>query len=318
MLLLAPWSSASAAEVLRVPADYGTIQEAVNAASAGDQIRVSLGMWCGATVNKTLDLFGEGGATIIGCSSSPSLSVSLRMGFFLPDGSASGTTIRHFVFDGNGISNTNFDPLSFAVFARDAHNVVVEQNRILGTVQAITNTSGSGWTVNHNVIEGLTLFDCSFRCGGGDGIVFQERKTAVSRQTDNVAMFNVISGAVPDNFSVFSMAGILVLGGQDGTVVQANRIAIPNNTTASAEGQAIVVSDACCGIPSAFSTAINSVIVKNDGRDSEFAVVITKDGGGGNGNSVGTTLRGNFGINDINEISGAVTNRSIRTLVEFP
>jgi hypothetical protein len=25
-------------------------------------------------------------------------------------------------------------------------------------VQAITNTSGSGWTVNHNVIEDLTLF----------------------------------------------------------------------------------------------------------------------------------------------------------------
>ena len=94
------------------------------------------------------------------------------------------------------------------------------------------------------------------------------------RQTDNTAMFNEISGVIPDNFDIFSMAGILVLGGQDGSIIQKNRVAIPDNTTSLAEGQAIVVTDTCCGLNQAFSTAINSTIVKNDGRDSEFSVVV--------------------------------------------
>ena len=310
-------STLGAAKPVKVPRDYPDIQTAVNAATPGDQILVGPGRWCGATIDKTVDLLAQGGATIIGCSSSPALAGVLRIGFFLPGSGASGTTIRHFVFDGHGISNADLDPLSFAIFAREADDVIVEQNRILGTVQAITNTSGSGWTVAHNNIEDLTLFDCVGFCGGGDGIVFQERNTAGPRQTDNMAIFNQIDGAVPDNFDVFSMAGILVLGGQEGTVLQKNRIAIPDNPTSAAEGQAIVVTDVCCGIPTPFSTAIDSVIVKNDGRGSEFAVVITLDSGGGVGNSVGTTLRGNFGRNDINGASSLVQSRSIKTLIEF-
>ncbi len=308
------------AETLRVPADFATIQDAVNFASAGDQIRVGPGEWCGATVTKKVDLFGEGGATIIGCSTSPKLIGVLRIGFSLPNSDASGTTIRNFVFDGQGTSNANLYPLSFAVFARGASNVIVEQNTILGTIQAITNTEGSGWTVNHNKIVDLSLLACepSGRCGGGIGIVFQDRNLVGPRQTDNTAMFNNISGVIPDNFDVFSMAGILVLGAQDGSIIQKNRIAIPDNSTSLAEGQAIVVTDTCCGDPTPFSTAINSTIAKNDGRGSEFSVVITLDGGGGTGNTVGTVLRGNFGVNDINAAIAEVSNRSIKTLVEFP
>jgi hypothetical protein len=316
--LAVPNANVTATDVLapeqsihRVPEDFPTIQDAVNAASSSDQIRVGPGQWCGATITKQLDLRGEGSATLIGCSTGPSISGTLRIGFFLPDSGASGTTIRHFVFDGRGISTANFDPLSFAVFARGASNVVVEQNRILGTVQGITNTAGSGWAVAHNVIEGLTLFDCNAGpCGGGVGIVFQDRNLAGPRQTDNVAVFNVIDGAEPPNFDIFTMAGILILGGQDGATVQANRITIPN-------GEAIEVSDACCGSPAGFITAINSVIVKNDGRGSEFAIVITLDAGGGMGNTEGTVLRGNFGTNSINNVSSVVTNRSSKTLIEF-
>ena len=85
-----------------------------------------------------------------------------------------------------------------------------------------------------------------------------------------------------------------------------------------AEGQAIVVTDVCCGLPTPFSTAINSTIVKNDGRRSQFALVITLDSGGGTGNTAGTTLRGNFGVNDINAAISEVSNRSIKTLIQFP
>jgi hypothetical protein len=61
---VAPVSFAQA--TIRVPQDFPTIQLAVNAASAGDTIRVGPGRWCGARITKTLNLVGEG-ATIMGC-----------------------------------------------------------------------------------------------------------------------------------------------------------------------------------------------------------------------------------------------------------
>lgn len=319
-LLLAGVAAAPArAGTLQVPQDYPTIQDAVAAAEAGDQVRVGPGQWCGAVITKPLDLFGEGGATIVGCPApAPNLFGLLRIGFFLPDGSASGTTIRHFVFDGQGVSNANLDPLAFAVFARDASDVIVQQNTVLGTVQAITNTRGSGWTVSHNDILGLTVLTCDGFCGGGDAIVFQQRTPAGPRTHDNSATFNVITGTVPDTLTEFSMVGVLVFG-QDGMVVKNNQISIKKNpaSTATAPGQAILVSDVCCGAFT-FLTSVNSVIVNNDGRGSDYAVVITKDAGGGNGNSAGTTLRGNFGLNDINSAASTVSNRSAKTLIEFP
>ena len=220
----------------------------------------------------------------------------------------------------NQLGSSNFDPLSFAVFARDADDVIIEHNHVVGTVQSFTNTGGSGWTVNYNAIEELTVFTCDgeVTCGGGDGIVFQERDLNDPRRTDNTAMFNDISGAVPPNLQLFSMVGIIVLGGEDGTVIQKNRIAIAGHPDAAGEGQGIRVSDVCCGLPDEFLTAINSVIVKNDGRDSELSVVIDLDSGGGTGNSEGTILRGNFGINEINGNAANVMSRSIQTLIEFP
>lgn len=301
---------------LRVPQDFATIQAAVDAAAPGDQVRVGPGQWCGAVFSKRIDLVGEGGATIVGC---PTVIVTagLRAGFFMPDGGASGTTIRHFTFDGRGVSNTNLDPLAFAVFARNANGIVVEQNTVLGTVQAITNTAGSGWTVSHNDILGLSVFTCDGFCGGGDAIVFQQRTPTDPRATDNTATFNVVTGTIPDNLDDFSMTGVFLIG-QDGSVIKNNRISIPDNPVAGGDGYGIEISDTCCGLGVSLLTTINSVVVNNDGRGSEYAVVIDRDAGGGTGNSVGTTLRGNFGVNDINGSAGVVRNRSIHTFVEFP
>jgi len=131
-------------------------------------------------------------------------------------------------------------------------------------------------------------------------------------------MFNTIHGAIPDNLSLFDMAGIILFG-QDGAVVKNNRIALPDNPSAGGDGDAILVADSCCGSGSSFLTTINSVIVNNDGRDSEFSVVIVEDSGGGTGNTAGTTLRGNFGVNVINGGGPEdVRNRSVHTLSEFP
>ena len=303
------------AATIRVPQDAATIQAAVDAAANGDEVRVGPGSWCGATVTKPLDLVGDGRATIVGCAS-PALFGLLRIGFFLPTTAASGTTIRNFVFDGRGTSNTNLDPLAFAVFARDADQIAVQGNAIFGTIQAITDTRGDGWLVTHNVIDGLSALTCDGFCGGGDGIVFQER-TGVSRGRGNTAMFNVITGFIPNGLDEFAMTGILALN-QDGVRIANNRIAIPHNPAALAAGEAIEINDHCCGVPVSYLTTINAEITNNDGRSSDFVLVIENDALGGDGNSEGARLRGNLGENDINGVSSSIRNRSVKTLAIYP
>lgn len=303
------------AAVIRVPQQAATVQDAVDAASPGDQIRVGPGQWCGATITTPVNLIAEGQATIVGCPA-PALFGVLRAGFFLPNGAASGTTIRNFTFDGRGTSNSNLDPLAFAVFARDADNVVVEGNTVLGTIQPITDTRGDGWVVTHNSIVDYSALTCDGFCGGGDAIVFQER-TGVSRGRNNSATFNVITGRIPDTLNEFSLTGILALN-QDGTQITNNRISIAGNPLAAGTGEAIVITDHCCGVPVGYLTSINSYIVNNDGRGSDFAVVIENDASGGDGNAEGARLRGNFGVNDINGTTSVIKNRSVATLVVFP
>jgi nitrous oxidase accessory protein NosD len=316
-MLVCLWAAPAGAERLRVPGDHPTIQDAVNAASPGDEIRVGPGSWCGATIDKPLEIAGQGRATIVGCAASPNLFGVLRIGFFLPTAAASGTSIHHFTFDGAGVSNADLDPLAFGVFARDANNVSVQHNVVLGTVQAVTNTRGHGWTISHNEVRGLSVFTCDGFCGGGDAIVLQSRFPTVTRITGNTVSHNVVTGAVPDTLDEFSMVGILAIG-TDGALITNNRISIPDNPLAAGNGQGIVITNSCCGAGTVAPTSINSVVVNNDGRGSEFAVVIELETGGGTGNSAGTVLRGNFGVNDINGSASTVTNRSRQTLIVFP
>ena len=62
---------AANAAVLRVPSQFATIQAAVDAATAGDEIRVGPGRYCGATITKPVALRGLGGPTIVGCDDGP-------------------------------------------------------------------------------------------------------------------------------------------------------------------------------------------------------------------------------------------------------
>lgn len=305
--------ASASAETLRIPRDFPTLQTAVDAAAPGDEIRLARGRWCGARIAKRLHLVGEGGATIIGCATPTVAGRPAGLLYDTTAGSpASGGSVRNLTFDGAGLSSTNASPLAFALFARDVHGLEVSGNTVLGTVQAITNTRGSGWNVHHNVISGLTVLPCSVFCGGGVGIVFQQRTTSAPRAVNNEASFNVVTGAVPDYLNEFSMAAILLIG-QDGGRVTNNRITLPDNPVADGAGVAIDLSDACCGNPAQLLTTINSVVVNNDARDSEYAVVIWLDSNGGTGNSVGTTVRGNFGVNLINDDQTTVTNRSKAT-----
>jgi hypothetical protein len=101
----------------------------------------------------------------------------------------------------------------------------------------------------------------------------------------------------------------IALSGLDGAVISNNKSSITSNAHGDA-GVGILASD-YFGL-----TDINLVITDNDGRGSQYGLIVTNDQGGGTGNSVGLTLRGNFGINLINGSTFNVRSRSIRTLLQ--
>lgn len=286
-------SSLAHAAVRRVPQQYPTIQAAIDAAVDGDRIRVSRGEYCGAIVTKRVTLEGRGRPRIIGCDGGPTVTTGTRVGFFLPGSKgvnpASGTRIRGFVFEGRGISNANLAPLAFGVFARFANDVVVSSNSFLGTVQAITNTAGDRWRILNNRISGLTVFDCTRLCTGGDGIVIGlsagslaapgGSAAALNRAEDNLIRGNRISGSAPDGFGVFSLAGILILAA-DHTTVLSNTLRMRDNSAADAVGQGILVTNTCCGLASGFLPGSrHTTLAFNDGRKSEKAIVVEGSGG---------------------------------------
>src|SRR3954463_10430440 len=94
---LAASPSEAEARTRRVPERYPTIQAAVDAADTGDVIDVAPGRHCGATIDRPVQLQGDGRAVIVGCADGPVLANGVRAGFRLPgaDGAsgASGTRI---------------------------------------------------------------------------------------------------------------------------------------------------------------------------------------------------------------------------------
>lgn len=324
LLVVAALPRAAAARVLRVPGTHATIQEAVNAASPGDEIRVGAGNHCGATIDRRVALVGLGRAVIVGCDTGPIVFGSLHAGFYLPGANgvnpASGTRISGFVFDGRGVSNTNLAPIAMAIFGRFANDVHVTSNVFLGTVQAITNTAGDRWVIAYNRIRDLTLFDCTGAfCSGGVGIAIQVARAGVAtpagggdpinRPERNIVFGNSIEGTVPDGFSAFSMVGVFVFAA-DGTLVAQNRLSIPDNPNAEATGQGILVDDTCCGDPvPVVPGARNTAILFNDGRASQFAVVV--DGTGG-ANTQGLRVVGNRGLQSIEGVESQGTGPAPR------
>jgi hypothetical protein len=282
----------ASAKVLRVPEKLATIQAAVDAAHNGDEIRVSPGAYCGATIDKRVDLVGVGHPRIIGCASGPVLGVA-RVGFYLPGPNgknpASGTKISGFVFDGRGVSSANLAPISFGIFARFARDIEISHNHFEGTAQAITSTGGDRWRIEHNRIHDLTVLDCSGPCTGGDGIVIQLARDEVAapggdaapinRPEDNLVLDNTIEGSPPDGFADFSMVGILILAADHTTVLQ-NNLRLRDNPAAAAVGQGILLTNTCCGSGKSYLPGVrHTILAFNDGRKSEVAIVVEGSGG---------------------------------------
>jgi hypothetical protein len=329
-------SSALAQNVLRVPEDYATIQEAVNAASPGDTVRVGPGNWCGAAITKRLTILGEGRPTIIACTPSFNPDTGKSTGFLLNGLAAgsdpSGTTIQHFNFSGvhsgvwailtHGVSvehntmqlagtstfgiRSRFGGSSWTV----SHNTITIESPNYGL--GIANLAGNDWTVTHNTVTGT---------GARGGIYFNRPLAFLPRERsmNNYAAFNHIEGAA-DWFGIG-------LTGQEGAVVSNNEIFLPTSpefigTLCGAWG--IEVSDSGIYGTDKVLTSINSVIVNNDTRGTSVGVIVLLDSLEGTGNSVGNVLRGNFGTLAINqpylpcgvgEITGVVKSRAISTLI---
>lgn len=294
------------AAVLHVPAEYSTIQGAVNAARAGDTVRVASGVYCGARVQKPVRLLGQNGPVIVGCPDGPVLGNGLRVGFLIEGGrgnSGPGSVrIAGFAFDGRRISNDDTAPLALGVLGRFANDVVVDHDEFFGTVQAITNTGGDRWLIAHNQIRQLSLLDCTGACAGGIGIVVQVAQSGLAlaggsgalanRPEHNRVVENVVEGLVPRDLDVFPMIGILVLSADD-TVVERNTIVFPKEVGASAAGEGVRVTHRCCGgYSELLPGARNTRILDNDGRGSELSIVVEGNGGE---NTDGLLASGNMG-----------------------
>jgi hypothetical protein len=300
----------------RVPQDFPTIQLAVNSANSGDTIRVGPGRWCGARITKPLNLVGEG-ATIMGCPAGVPGPVGniVRRGFFL-NVAASGSSIRNFIFDGKGVSDTNSDPISLGIQPQfGTNNVVVDSNTFLGGLGGIQGPYGNDWLVTHDVFDGFTILSDG---SGGFGILSEDFQGGPF--TGNVYIHNVIMAAVPPgSFSFASyitevdvpFVGIAVAG-HNGAIIAHNKIAITSNASGDA-GAGIVATDSSADGLS--STDSNLVITDNDGRGSQYGLIITKDQFGGTANTAGATIRGNFGVNLINGSTSNINNRSRHTLL---
>ena len=299
----------------RVPQDFPTIQLAVNSANAGDTIRVGPGRWCGARITKTLNLIGEG-ATIKGCppgTPGPVGNVA-RRGFFI-NAAASGSSISHFTFDGKGYSDTNQEPLGLGIQSQFfTNNVAVDSNVFVGGLGGI-EAFGSGWLITHNLFDGFTILSNG---SGGFGILSEDFQGGPF--TGNAYLYNVIIAVVPPgSFSFASyinevdvpFVGIAIAG-HNGTIIANNKIAITSNAGGDAGSGIIATDSSADGIS---STCSNLVITNNDARLSQYGLIVTNDQFGGTANSVGATIRGNFGVNLINSSTSNVKNRSIRTLL---
>lgn len=155
--------------IIKIPEDFPTIQEAVNAAVDGYKIEVGKGEWYGAIVNKAVEIMGKKGAIIVdGPPYSPS-GHPLHYGFLIALGGGR-STISGFTFRGGPIGATGTF-LAFPIFSRDGVNeVTIENNEIYNALQGITNWHGDNWVIQHNTLNGLWTYN-----GGGLGILIGSR-----------------------------------------------------------------------------------------------------------------------------------------------
>ena len=159
-------SQVNAAEALTVPGDYPTIQEAVDAASPGQEIEVSAGKLKGAEIWQPVKIKGEGTDTRI------------VEGVTLFD---NGFAIHS---DATEISHMTIENATFGVFVvLDADNVKLSHIEFSGC-EVCVFSEGNGLAVTHSKFELKQAYGRSDSVGGisiaGDNGVFAHNEIKIS------------------------------------------------------------------------------------------------------------------------------------------
>jgi len=212
----------------RVPADFATIQDAINSPDVvnGDIILVGPGNFDGALVTKGIEIKGIGNAVIDNGPVHPS---GLIQGFRMLAGS-----------DGASITNLIFKVDLAIMNGAAVNDVTVDHCTFLNSVQAVSNWSGSSWLITNNKI-----IDLRTRCGGGIGIFVGDWTGAIVE--NNVVAHNKISGTLhvdPGDCGGYNGTGIVLYadfrwGGAGAEEIKNNRV-IKNSISLLSDNPTVV------------------------------------------------------------------------------
>ncbi len=259
----------AAAATWYVPSDFFTIKDAIESIDVydGDRIMVEPGEHMGALVTKRVEIKGEGGAIIIG---GPPHGSGLSQGFRLMGGS-----------DGATISHLHFTVDLAIMNGAAVDDVTVTQSTFENAVQAISNWSGSGWEISHNVITDLRT-----RNGGGIGILVADWTGGIVE--NNVVSHNKISGTLhvdPNDGGGYNGTGIVLYAdfrwGWDGADairfnrVVKNKISLVSDTPGVVDVAAIELTDTRNILDA--SVVFDNAIGFNDMRGTELQLALTPE-----------------------------------------
>lgn len=278
VLLLA--AGATMAKTWKVPKDFATIQEAVDAASDGDTIRVQFGEYYGAEVDKQVTIKGVGQAVI---NDGPPRAPGLPQGFRMLAGS-DGATISHLIFDGSGLDLSAGEGMLAIMNGGGVADVTVTQCTFLDALQAISNWRGNGWEITHNKI-----IDLRTRNGGGIGILIADYTGGIV--ADNLVAHNTVTGTLhvyPGDGGGYSGSGIVLYAdfryGWAGAEaisynrVVKNKVAIESDTPAVVDIAAFELTDTQSPLPDPYCddpVIFDNSIGFNNWRGTEIQMALT-------------------------------------------